>query len=271
MAFRLEFTGLMRALADLMYPRTCSFCGTGVPLAPDQALCSACREALVTISPPLCQKCGIPVHTLCPEGAQYCGKCLSSPRLFGSARYGFAYEAALRAAILRFKFAGVLSLGPTLTALFEETFERHFSSQTYDLMVPMPLHPRRLVERGFNQSAILADGLSKATGIPVDRISFRKVKDTPPQVGLTEAQRTANLRGSFAIFRPARFKRRRILLIDDVCTTGSTIAEAARTISRVEPASMDVLVLALRLSTAAAGPATAVGTETGEGPSGDSS
>jgi ComF family protein len=247
MAFRLGLTALTRALADLVLPRTCSFCEKTVAPAADQVLCPECRDALREIAPPFCQKCGLPVQTLGHEGPELCGRCLSSPPAFGIARYGFSYEEALRVAILKFKYYGVLSLGPTLADLLVAALEKHFDRDAYDLIVPMPIHPRRLVERGFNQAVVLADGLSAATGIPVDRTSFRKAKDTPPQVGLSESQRAANLRGSFTVSRPERLKGRDILLLDDVCTTGSTIEHAARTISRVAPAKLDVLVLALRI------------------------
>lgn len=247
MVFRLRLRELTRALGDLAFPRTCSFCETGTTLAADQVLCPACREALREITPPFCQKCGLPVQTLGPEGPEFCGRCLSSPQAFGIARYGFSYEEALRIAILKFKYHGMLSLEQPLADLLAAAFRRHFDRHAYDLIVPMPIHPKRLVERGFNQAVVLADGLSAAIGVPVDRTSFRKVKNTPPQVGLSDAQRADNVRGSFAVSRPERLRDRRILLVDDVCTTGSTISHAARTISRADPGRLDVLVLALRI------------------------
>ncbi|MCA1962012.1 MAG: ComF family protein [Desulfomonile sp.] len=257
MGFKLQLTALMRAVADLILPRTCSFCESAAPLESNEVLCSACRGALREIAPPLCQKCGLPVQTLLPDGPEFCGRCLSSSPVFGAARYGFSYEESLRLAILRFKFYGGLSLGSALASLLTEAFDRHFNRQAYDVIVPMPIHPRRLIERGFNQAVILAEGLSAAIGIPVDRTSFCKIKDTPPQVGLTEAQRAANLRGSFAVSRPERLKGRRVLLVDDVCTTGSTIAYAAQTISKTAPARVDVLALALRLPSGGDGTVTA--------------
>lgn len=261
MAFRLALTDLTRALADLAFPRTCSFCEAGVPLAEGQVLCPECRAALRQIAPPFCQKCGLPVQLLRGDSPEFCGRCLSSPPAYAMARYGFSYEEALRTAILRFKYYGVLSLGPALATLLIEAFDRHLDRHAYDVILPMPIHRRRLVERGFNQAALLADRLAATTGVPIDKTSFRKVKDTPPQVGLTESQRAANLRGSFAVASPERLKDRRILLVDDVCTTGSTIAHAARTISRAKPTRIDVLVLALRIPSGGDGPATVGATQ----------
>jgi len=109
------------------------------------------------------------------------------------------------------------------------------------------MHRKRLIQRGFNQVVLLAKKLSQDTGIPLDRTSFQKIKDTPPQVGLTRTARVKNLRGSFAVRRPDRIKGLKVLLIDDVATTGSTIAEAAKTIMRGGAERVDVLVLAVRM------------------------
>jgi ComF family protein len=134
-----------------------------------------------------------------------------------------------------------------LSQILTEAFRRHFQPTDFDLIVPVPIHRRRLIHRGFNQVVVLAKKLSQDTGIPLDRTSFKKIKDTPPQVGLTRPARVKNLRGSFGIQRSNRIRRRNVLLVDDVATTGSTIAEAAKTIMRGGAARVDVLVLAVRM------------------------
>ncbi len=148
---------------------------------------------------------------------------------------------------LRFKFAGALHVATALSQILIEAFRRHFQPADFDLIVPVPIHRRRLIHRGFNQVVVLAEKLSQDTGIPLDRTSFKKIKDTPPQVGLTRPARVKNLRGSFGIQRSNRIRGRKVLLVDDVATTGSTIAEAAKTIMRGGAARVDVLVLAVRM------------------------
>jgi ComF family protein len=134
-----------------------------------------------------------------------------------------------------------------MSQILTEAFRRHFRPADFDLIVPVPIHRRRLIHRGFNQVVVLAKKLSKDTDIPLDRTSFKKIKDTPPQVGLTRPARVKNLRGSFGIQRSNRIRDRKVLLVDDVATTGSTIAEAAKAIMRGGAARVDVLVLAVRM------------------------
>jgi len=127
-----------------------------------------------------------------------------------------------------------------------ETFDRHFEPHEFELIVPVPIHPKRLLQRGFNQTVVMAERLSVASGIPLDRRSLRKIKDTPPQVGLPRPERIKNLKGSFGVRRSDRIRDSRVLIVDDVATTGSTIREASKTVMRARAASADVLVLTLR-------------------------
>jgi ComF family protein len=148
---------------------------------------------------------------------------------------------------LRFKFAGFLYAGRALSDLLLETFEKHFEAEDFDRIVPIPIHDRRLAARGFNQAVILVERVAFATGIPFDRFTFRKMRDTRPQVGLSRRERIANLKGSFGVAHKEQVQGRRILLIDDVATTGSTIQEASRTLLKAGAVRVDALVLALRI------------------------
>jgi ComF family protein len=150
--------------------------------------------------------------------------------------------------LIRFKFYGALHTVPALAQIAVEVFRKHFQSHEFDMIVPVPIHRSRLVHRGFNQAIILGERLSAGTGIPLYRTALRKVKDTVPQVGLPRAERLLNVRGSFAVSRREVVKDRRILLIDDVATTGSTINEAAKVLMKGKAQRVDALVLALRLS-----------------------
>ncbi len=247
MNFREELATLKEALSDLLFPPRCAFCDDAFKEISRCSLCEQCSGSLRHIEPPFCERCGVPVACLTEPSAQYCGRCLSDPPPYIRARYGMRYEGALRDALLRFKFAGYLSVGRALAELLTETFEKHFKRTDLDLIVPIPIHDRRLAARGFNQALILAEGVASATGLPVDRFSFRKTKDTTPQVGLTRRERVANLKRSFGVSKPHWVHDRRILLVDDVATTGSTIEEAARTLLKAGAATVEALVLALRI------------------------
>jgi ComF family protein len=236
-----------KALADLFFPRTCPFCGNVDDFPADAPVCRSCLMDLREVRQPFCQTCGTPVQAFSEEGPVFCGRCLAEPPAFNRARFAVYYEGRLSDALKSFKYYNGLYLGPTLGNILIAAFRRHFGQEAYDLIVPMPLHQRRLIERGFNQSVELASGLASAAGIPPDRRTFRKRKDTPHQVGLSKAERVRNLKGSFEVLRPERFRGRRILLVDDVYTTGSTIAEASKTLAKSKPERLDVLVLALRV------------------------
>lgn len=156
------------------------------------------------------------------------------------------YDAQLRTALIKFKYYAAMDLAGFFSELLEEAFTRHFDPAEFDVMLPMPMHPRRLFVRGFNQVTVMAERLSQKTGVPLDRVSLEKVKDTPPQVGLTRAARRKNLQGAFGIAPGRSIEGRRILIVDDVFTTGSSIEEASRTVMRARAKSVSVLVLALR-------------------------
>lgn len=125
-------------------------------------------------------------------------------------------------------------------------FRRHYDQEEFDLIVPVPIHRKRLVARGYNQTVVLGERLSNAIGIPLDRYTLVKTRDTLPQVGLARKKRKKNLRGSFGISEFGTVQGKSVLLIDDVATTGSTIAEASKTIMKADAAKVCVLVLAFR-------------------------
>jgi ComF family protein len=232
-------------LLALIFPRLCGFCDA--PEAdPATALCPECYDALRPVEHPFCYQCGLPFPGVSPTGAPLCGKCLTTPPPYARARYGFRYDGGVREALVRFKYSGRLHLSRPLAALLVEAFGRHFHPEEFDLMLPVPLHRSRLLKRGFNQSLILAERVSQATGVPVDRTSFRKVRDTPPQVGLPRSERLRNIHQSFRVLRASAVRGKSVLVIDDVATTGSTIGEAAQTIMASGAKRVEALVLALR-------------------------
>jgi ComF family protein len=153
--------------------------------------------------------------------------------------------------LVKFKYYQTLSISRPLAHILMEAFHRYFTPDQFDLIVPIPISKRRLLMRGFNQSAILARALSAHTGIPVGLTHLRKVKETLPQVGLPRTERVANIGNSFGVSRSDRIQGRRVLLVDDVATTGATIGEAALTLKRAKAAAVDALVLAFRVAPSA--------------------
>ncbi len=236
---------LFRAASDLAFPPSCGFCGE--PLQePDRFICPHCISSVRRIEPPFCDRCGRQFGGIQANEQAICGSCLAKNPPYGKARYAVRYEGDFRNALIAFKYNGVLHLGNALGRFLIEAFQLHYADTAYDDIVPIPLHPKRLCSRGHNQVVILGEKLSRATGIHLARTVLEKKVNRPPQVGLTRNERVVNVRGSFKVARPDTFKGRKLLLVDDVATTGATVTEAAKTLMRSGASHVDALVLAFR-------------------------
>lgn len=182
-----------------------------------------------------------------------CGECRANAAAFDGARSFGLYAGKLRQAVLRVKFSGDERLGARLGALLATTWDLlpWAGGSDSPLIIPVPLHPARRRERGFNQSELLAVGLARAlrrqrTGAApqVARDCLRRKRATPPQTGLSVAARRENLRGAFAVIKPDVFRGRRIVLVDDVMTTGATLSACASALKKAGAAQVMGLTLA---------------------------
>jgi ComF family protein len=236
---------IKETLLDTIFPRRCVFCDSA-RVEPKSFLCFDCIQSIRVISRPFCSQCGLPIPGLALQSDGVCGRCLSAPPPYTRARYGVYYEGPLREALIRFKYYAALNLGNTLSDVLTAAFLRHYDTTEFDMIIPVPVHRKRLFQRGFNQTAILATKLSSKVRLPLHRRLLIKVKDTVPQARLPRAERVKNLRKSFGILDPGNVREKRVLLVDDVATTGSTIVEATRTILKAGASRVDALVLALR-------------------------
>lgn len=170
-----------------------------------------------------------------------CGSCSGSKTWFRRGSFGFEYDGALREAIHAFKFQGAGKIGRQLVRLVSDKF--HGLDREVDCIVPVPVSEGRLRERGFNQSYIIADEIAALTGLAVEHTALVKNEGVRDQFSLSRNERKKNIRGAFRVKRPDLVNGRRILLVDDLFTTGYTAAEAARTLTRA--GSSDIVLFAL--------------------------
>jgi competence protein ComFC len=223
---------LNSALA-LFYPGSCVVCG-----ANGESLCSECIHEFKVVSEsescPVCGKTGL-------GSAVMCGSCSTSETFFTRGVYGYEYEGRVREAIHAFKFEGHKEVGRRLVRLIARKF-RNLEKEA-DCIVPMPVSRKRLRERGFNQAFIISEEISLITGIPVYHQCLIKDKEVPDQFMLSKNARKRNVRGIFKTRNHSLLKNSRILLVDDLFTTGYTAHEAARVLKAQAPA--DVLFFAL--------------------------
>lgn len=191
-----------------------------------------------------CDRCQRPLSLAAhaPSEAALCGPCRQGETGFDRLRSFGAYDNELRQMIVLMKYSGVRSLARPLGDWLAVAVAENPALGEADTIVPVPLHPRRRRARGFNQAELIARELARWLRKPVQTGWLARVKDTPSQTGLTPAQRIENVRGAFA----ARDKvdKARILLVDDVCTTGATLAACARTLKRAGAESVQAVTVA---------------------------
>ncbi|MCA3254991.1 MAG: ComF family protein [Alphaproteobacteria bacterium] len=224
---------------DLVLPPRCPACGTIVDA--DGVFCAGCWPTLDFITPPMCAACGDPFEVPQPAGA-LCGACLASPPPY-VARAPFAYAGAARAAVLALKHGDRQHLAPMMAGHMRRAAGELAEGAT---LVPVPLHRWRLWRRGYNQAADLARALAQATDAPLAVDALVRRKATRPSQGMNPAERRDNLRGAFVVppGRRAQVAGRRILLVDDVLTTGATAAACARALRRAGAVSVGVVSFA---------------------------
>jgi len=235
------WSGRLRRWLDtagrLLLPTRCLLCGQ--PGQAHRDLCAACAAEL-PLNRCACARCGIPLPT--PSAA--CGACLKHPPAFDATRAVFRYAAPLDSLLMRLKFHGDLAAGRVLGELFADALLAEESSPAaVDALLPVPLHSRRLGERGYNQSLELLRPLARHSGLPLLLDGLQRRSATAAQTGLDRKARQQNLRGAFVwtgeLPPPAR-----IALIDDTMTTGSTVAECARVLKRAGAERIEVWVVA---------------------------
>lgn len=233
---------------DWLYPPRCRGCAEIFYGRDSEYFCPACWKKIQLVAPPMCRLCGRPFPQASGED-HACGACLARPPHFTRAWSWALYpreeadEHPLRQAVQKFKYGRKVSLGKPLGRLMARGSREFLQDCDADSIIPVPLHPKRLRWRGFNQALLLGRQLSRAYGIPADPFTLIRVKETPPQTQLNEDERRRNVRGAFAIAKERSVKEKKILLVDDVYTSGATVNECGRTLRRAGAADVYVLTL----------------------------
>ncbi|GLV59554.1 amidophosphoribosyltransferase [Dictyobacter sp. S3.2.2.5] len=209
---------IQRAL-DLLFPPQCVRCK-----ASGDVLCARCAATVSWFRPPLCYGCGLPPG----NGGILCARCQHQPLQLSGVRAVGGYQEPLRSCIRALKYQGNRRLAEPLGCLLARAYQ-HYGLQA-DIIIPVPLHPEKQQQRGYNQSQLLAESCAHLLRLPMYTTRLQRLHNAPAQVTLTARQRRKNLQGAFS-YTPqdttqSLFKRR-ILIIDDVCTTGATLEACA--------------------------------------------
>ena len=231
----------LRLTLDMALPPLCPSCRD--PVGEGSGLCAACWSKLSPIERPFCEKLGIP-FTYDPGPGIYSMQALAAPPAYARARAAVRYDDIARSIVHALKYADRLDLAPVMARWMGRAGAELLSEA--DVIMPVPLHWRRMWARRFNQSATLSKLLSDGSGVPVNFTALRRVKATPQQVGLSKSERATNVQGAFRVDAAgkAAVAGRRVLLVDDVLTSGATVDTCSRTLLRAGARQVDVLVFA---------------------------
>jgi len=225
MAWRTVIEQSGELLLDLILPRRCVGCG-----AQGEFLCLSCRNLLPKLTPPYCERCAVPFR-----GGKLCLGCRNSPPAVNRVRSLFLHQGVARDAVHNLKYRRIKALAKPLAALMAEYLRSN--PMPVDLILPVPMHPRRVRERGYNQSDLLAKELSCMIDLPIDSESLVRLRNTPSQISLGAEARRRNVQGSFYCKNPT-YHGKNMLLIDDVCTTGATLNACAVSLKEAGAASV---------------------------------
>ena len=224
-----------------LYPAECRVCKEFLGATSIPYICDNCWQDIQCLEPPWCDICGTPgIKGLCDA-------CAITPPRYGKLRSIAFYQTTLQQAIHFFKFEKKKAFARHLIQLINAYIPLDCSIAEYDFILPVPIHKKRLRERGFNQATLLANGIAKAAGVPVRTDTLIRHRHTVAQSSLDREERQQNLIGAFEIRNPDSIRGKRLLIFDDVFTTGATIREAVSELWAADPAEVDVLTLARTL------------------------
>ena len=228
---------ILKFFLNFLLPPTCPICHQRIE---SNGLCPKCFSGLEFIGTQKCSICGKPLDAIIPKMA-VCGACLKNPPYFRQAEAVFKYNDTSKKLILAFKHVDHVDLNNLFIKWMEQNSGKLI--QKNDLIIPVPLHWRRLLKRKYNQSALIAQGLAKNFGKIYDPLTLIRRKPTKSQGHLSPKERQKNIKNAFYVKNSNKIKDKTILLIDDVFTTGATVNECAKVLLQAGAKSVDVLTI----------------------------
>jgi ComF family protein len=248
---RSQLRGMGEALASLVFPAPCRICTRILDTGSLIPFCHACIEALTqTLVEPLCSQCGRPiVSAAVADGISrpLCHVCRSGVYAFDYARSFSAYTSRMSRAIMLLKYGNVVPLGVWFARRLAGLVERQAQEFAADVVVPVPLHLGRLRERGYNQAELIAKPLARLLGIPFRSYLLVRTRPRPNQLRLTRRERWETVRGAYATHKMAQVDKLRVILVDDVFTTGATLDACSRALKGAGAARVAGLTVARAL------------------------
>jgi len=232
----------MRRLLDMLYPRSCIGCGKSSPETFSH-MCWDCWSDTLRVEPPFCDLCGDPVAGAIDHDF-VCYACSAEKPAFDAARSVVRYDGAVGEALRRLKYEKALWLAPDLAEMLRNGIRAEYPGLEFDWIVPVPLYHVRRRERGYNQSAVLSFELARRIGCKPRPGLLRRIRPTSTQTHLTAPQRLSNVQHAFQTRRGTALEGRRVLLVDDVMTTGATVNACAKALKKGGAKTVHVITVA---------------------------
>ncbi len=234
------------ALSSVVFPAPCRICDEPLTTASRIPVCDRCLNGFERIVEPMCQCCGRPfISSHAADAIQpLCRLCRIGAYAFGRARSYGNYDDALSAAVVLLKYEGVRPLGDWFASRLAEVVRQHGKDWRIDLVVPVPLHAARLHERGYNQAELIAKPLAKRLRLRFGSYLLVRTKPRPAQLILSRTERWTSVRGAYATRERTRVDNLRILLVDDVLTTGATLDACSRALKKAGAAAVFAVTVA---------------------------
>lgn len=232
---------MLNKLLSIFLPETCRVCHK--ILKDSKKICLDCEEKIPWVEKPFCTQCGMPYESSTSLDHP-CYQCTTKPPLFEWHRSCATYKEPINNLVYQFKYNSRLDLAPLFTSWIRQKHSNFLNK--IDYLIPIPLSTKRLKKRTYNQSVELAKELSSQAGIPVLINSLKKNKETLPQTELPRNKRIENLRGAFSWNDSQdKLKNKKVILIDDVYTTGSTLVSCAKVLHKYKPSTIGALTVAI--------------------------
>ncbi len=238
------FTPFFTIIKNILFPPQCVICDKVLELNVADCICVDCKERLrACVNQVCCEKCGKPIVSFGTK--QRCYRCLNATSgHFDKIASAYIYDAPVRESIVRYKSKGIQSYAKTYADILNIALGQHYTDLPFDFICAAPSHRKKTVYQGFDNVELICRYLSKETGIPFRKGTIKKIRKTAKQTTLGFAERLENLRNSMTVPLPESIAGKRVLLIDDVCTTGATIVECSRALKSAGAKSVHALTLA---------------------------
>ena len=232
---------LIKTLLSLIFPLECRICKKTLEVGNLTYICPECFTRIRFIKEPYCLKCGRPLR---PFEDRICKNCQKEKRYFKKICSISLYQGVMREAILLLKYQKVKALISPLGKLLLKYCQENLKINDFDLVLPVPLYRSKRKEREFNQAEVFARMIAEHYSLPLAQENLLRIRDTRTMSGLNPEERRRNVKGAFSVKRQEEVKNKRILLIDDICTTGATVDECSKVLLTAGVKEVTVLTLA---------------------------